>query len=93
MGIGATLFEEITITDGRVDQENFKVLEGSSAPAYPLMTLKQTTRDIEVHFMDSEEDPQGMGEPVIGSVGAAIANALFTLTGKRQRELPLKLEA
>jgi isoquinoline 1-oxidoreductase subunit beta len=93
MGIGATLFEEITITDGRVDQENFKVLEGSSAPAYPLMTLKQTTRDIEVHFMDSEEDPQGMGEPVIGSVGAAIANALFTLIGKRQRELPLKLEA
>jgi hypothetical protein len=54
--------------------------------------LKQTPRDIDVHFVTSDEDPQGMGEPVIGPVGAAIANALFTLTGKRQRELPLKLE-
>lgn len=93
MGIGSTLIEKITVTNGRVDQENFKVLEGSSAPAYPLLTLKQTPRDIDVHFVDSNEDPQGMGEPVIGPVGAAIANALFTLTGKRQRELPLKLEA
>jgi isoquinoline 1-oxidoreductase subunit beta len=92
MGIGSTLIEKITVTNGRVDQENFKVLEGSSAPAYPLLTLKQTPRDIDVHFVDSEEDPQGMGEPVIGPVGAAIANALFNLTGKRQRELPLKLE-
>ena len=92
MGIGSTLIEKITVTNGRVDQENFKTLEGSSAPAYPLLTLKQTPRDIDVHFIDSEEDPQGMGEPVIGPVGAAIANALFILTGKRQRELPLKLE-
>ncbi len=92
MGIGSTLIEKITVTNGRVDQENFKVLEGSSAPAYPLLTLKQTTRDIKVHFVDSQEDPQGMGEPVIGPVGAAIANALFALTGKRQRELPLKFE-
>lgn len=92
MGIGSTLIEKITVTNGRVDQENFKTLEGSSAPAYPLLTLKQTPRDIDVHFVDSIEDPQGMGEPVIGPVGAAIANALFTLTGKRQRELPLKLE-
>jgi isoquinoline 1-oxidoreductase subunit beta len=43
--------------------------------------------------VESDEDPKGMGEPVIGPVGAAIANALFTLTGQRQRELPLKLEA
>ncbi len=93
MGIGSTLIEKITVTNGRVDQENFKVLEGSSAPAYPLLTLKQTPRDIDVHFVGSDEDPQGMGEPVIGPVGAAIANALFTLTGKRQRDLPLKLEA
>jgi isoquinoline 1-oxidoreductase subunit beta len=93
MGIGSTLIEKITVTNGRVDQENFKVLEGSSAPAYPLLTLKQTPTKIDVHFIPSEEDPNGMGEPVIGPVGAAIANALFTLTGKRQRELPLKLEA
>jgi isoquinoline 1-oxidoreductase subunit beta len=93
MGIGSTLIEEITITNGRVNQENFKVLEGSNALAYPLMTLKQTPTKIDVYFVDSEEDPQGMGEPVIGPVGAAIANALFALTGKRQRELPLKFEA
>jgi isoquinoline 1-oxidoreductase subunit beta len=73
-----------------MDQENFKTLEGSSAPAYPLLTLKQTPRDISVHFVDSEEEPQGMGEPVIGRSARRLPTRCFTLTGQRQRELPLK---
>ena len=35
--------------------------------------------------------PSGAGEPPIGPVGAAIANAVFSLTGKRLRRLPLRL--
>ncbi|MEY4531299.1 MAG: hypothetical protein RLZZ156_2020 [Deinococcota bacterium] len=84
MGLSSTLLEKITIENGAVVQTNFK--------DYPLLTLKATPKTIEVHFMDSSEPPSGMGEPVIGPVPAAVANALFALNGQRLRELPLILE-
>jgi isoquinoline 1-oxidoreductase subunit beta len=93
MGISSTLIEAITIKDGAVEQSNFKIDAGSSGKAYPLLTLKQTPRDIEVHFLEGGDEPQGMGEPVIGPVGAAIANAVYALTKNRLRDLPLKLPA
>jgi isoquinoline 1-oxidoreductase subunit beta len=83
MGISATLLEQITIRDGAVEQRDFDT--------YPLLTLKQTPKKIDVNFIDSTEAPQGMGEPVIGPIGAAIANAVFALTGTRARNLPLKV--
>ncbi len=83
MGLSSTLLEKITIENGAVVQTNFK--------DYPLLTLKATPKTIEVHFMDSSEPPSGMGEPVIGPVPAAVANALFALNGQRLRELPLAL--
>ncbi len=81
MGLSSTLLEKITIQNGAVVQTNFK--------EYPLLTLQATPKTIEVHFMDSSEAPSGMGEPVIGPVPAAVANALFALNGQRLRELPL----
>jgi isoquinoline 1-oxidoreductase beta subunit len=83
MGLSSTLLEKITIENGAVVQSNFK--------DYPLLTLKATPKTIEVHFMDSDEAPSGMGEPVIGPVPSAVANALFALNGQRLRELPLVL--
>jgi isoquinoline 1-oxidoreductase subunit beta len=68
-----------------VEQRNFD--------DYPLLRLMQTPPLIDVHFVDSPLDPQGMGEPVIGPVAPSVANAVFTLTGQRLRELPLKLQA
>jgi isoquinoline 1-oxidoreductase subunit beta len=85
MGISSALIEKIVLKDGAVLQSNFD--------DYPILRLEQTPSRIDVHFVDSGLDPQGMGEPVIGPVAPSVANAVFTLTGQRLRELPLKLQA
>ncbi len=83
MGASSALFEKITINAGAVEQANFDT--------YAIARLSQIPPQISVHFIDSPRDPQGMGEPAIGPVAPAIANAIFALTGKRQRELPLMI--
>jgi isoquinoline 1-oxidoreductase beta subunit len=79
-GLGAALFSEITLEDGRVKQSNFhdyRVLRFSEMPA------------VEVHLTGDGEKPTGVGEPATPPVAPAVANALFALTGKRARRLPL----
>jgi isoquinoline 1-oxidoreductase subunit beta len=85
MGISSALIEKIVLKDGAVAQSNFD--------DYPILRLEQTPSRIDVHFVESGLDPQGMGEPVIGPVAPSVANAVFALTGQRLRELPLKLQA
>lgn len=82
MGISSTLIEKATIENGRVNADNFD--------AYPLMTMRDTP-EIEVLLLQSGSEPNGVGEPPIGPIAAAIANAVFALTGQRLRELPLQL--
>ena len=79
-GLTAALFGRIDIRDGAVQQKNF--------PDYPLLTLAQTPL-IETHLIASERLPSGIGEPGVPPVAPALANALFALTGVRQRTLPL----
>jgi isoquinoline 1-oxidoreductase beta subunit len=79
-GLGAALFSEITLEGGRVKQSNFhdyRVLRLSEMPA------------IEVHLTGGGDKPTGVGEPGTPPVAPAVANALFALTGKRARRLPL----
>ena len=83
MGLSSTLLEQIRIEKGAVVQSNFA--------DYPLITSKATPKNIEVYFLEGGDTPHGMGEPVIGPVPAAVANALFALNGQRLRELPLVL--
>ncbi len=83
MGLSSTLLEKLTVKDGMVEQANFK--------QYPLLTLKETPPRIDVNFLEGGDTPYGMGEPAIGPIGAAVANAVFALTQKRIRELPLEL--
>jgi isoquinoline 1-oxidoreductase beta subunit len=82
MGLSSTLREEITIRNGKITAGNFD--------AYPLLTMRETP-DIAVTLLESGDEPFGMGEPPIGPVAAAVANALFALTGQRLRRLPLKM--
>jgi isoquinoline 1-oxidoreductase subunit beta len=83
MGLSSTLHERLTLEDGMIRESNFS--------AYPLLTLRETPQ-IDVLLLESGDTPYGMGEPVIGPTAAAVANAVFALTGQRLRSLPLKLQ-
>jgi len=81
MALSSTLSERITVKDGQVEAGNFH--------DYPLLTMREAP-DIDTLLVGEGDQPLGMGEPPMGPVAAAVANALFTLTGKRLRTLPLK---
>ena len=79
-GLSAALFSEITFKDGRVEQSNFhdyRVLRMNEMPL------------VEVHLTPGGDSPTGVGEPGVPPVAPAVANALFALTGKRARVLPM----
>jgi isoquinoline 1-oxidoreductase beta subunit len=79
-GLSAALFSRVTFKDGRVEQSNFhdyRVLRMNEMPL------------VEVHLVQSDEKPSGVGEPGTPATAPAVANALFALTGKRARTLPL----
>ncbi|MEC7376020.1 MAG: molybdopterin cofactor-binding domain-containing protein, partial [Pseudomonadota bacterium] len=83
-GLTAALYGEITFADGEVQQSNFH--------DYPLMRQYERP-EVVVDIIQSEEAPTGVGEPGVPPVLPALGNALFALTGKRQRSLPLKADA
>jgi isoquinoline 1-oxidoreductase beta subunit len=81
-GLSAALYGEITIKDGQVEQGNFNnypVLRMADAPVVTTLIIK------------SAEPPEGVGEPGTPPIAPAVANAVFSLTGKRLRSLPLRL--
>ena len=62
----------------------------SSYLDFPVAMLRDTPRKIEVHIVESDDPrPHGVGEPVVDPLAPAVANALYRLTGKRYRELPI----
>ena len=71
----------ITLKDGRVEQSNFD----RYAPPY----MPDAPVSIDVHIVPSAEQPTGVGEPPVPVIAPAVVNALFRLTGKRYRSLPL----
>lgn len=81
-GLTAALKTRITFTDGNVDQVNFR--------EYRLLRFDEMP-DVEVHIADSKDPMGGIGEPGTPPIAPAVANAVFALTGKRLRSLPMKL--
>ena len=81
-GLTAALFGEITIRRGRVEQGNFD--------SYPIARMMDAPT-IETHFvLSGGEKWGGLGEPGTPPIAPAVANAVFAVTGKRIRSLPLK---
>lgn len=83
-GLTAALYGEITFENGQVNQSNFH--------DYQLMRQYELP-EVTVDIVESTEAPTGVGEPGVPPVTPALGNALFALTGKRQRSLPLKADA
>jgi len=77
------LRSQITMKDGRVEQSNFDDYE----PTRPREMPK-----VEVHIVESNEHPSGIGEPGVPPVAPSIGNAIFAATGKRLRSLPFDLD-
>jgi len=85
MGLGLTLpGARITLKEGVVEQQNF-----SDYQVARMLDMPQ----VEVHIVPSTEAPTGLGEPGLPPLAPAFANALFKLTGKRQRKLPFETAA
>ncbi len=81
-GLSAALKEAVSVRDGRIEQATFE--------DYPILTLSEMPQ-IEVHIVDSDAAPGGVGEPGVPPVAPALANAAFAATDQRLRSLPLRL--
>jgi isoquinoline 1-oxidoreductase subunit beta len=79
-GIGNAFFGELAFENGVPNKTNFD--------KYRMIRHREAPKKIEVHFVDSKEDPTGLGEPLFPPVFAAVANSLYKATGKRYYEQP-----
>jgi isoquinoline 1-oxidoreductase beta subunit len=82
-GLSATLHGEVTIAGGAAVQSNYD--------DYPLLRIGEVP-EIEVHFVESTEHPQGLGEMALPALPAAVGNAIFAATGRRVRRLPIRAD-
>lgn len=83
LGLSTALGDELTLTDGLVDQSNFHDYQVLRMNAMP---------EVEVYFIESDLPPTGVGEPGTPPIAPAVANALAALTGQTFTRLPLRLD-
>lgn len=81
-GASLALMGEITSQGGRIQQGNFD--------DYPVARIGEAPHETHVHIVASDDLPTGVGEPGVPPIAPAICNALFAITGKRIRQLPIR---
>lgn len=83
-GIGHAMYSEISFENGKPNHNNFN--------SFKLIRHHQAPKSIDVHFVKSDIDPTGMGEPSGPPVYGALANALYKATGQRFYHQPFAQE-
>ncbi|EYF01183.1 xanthine dehydrogenase family protein molybdopterin-binding subunit [Chondromyces apiculatus] len=81
-GLTAALYGKLTLKDGQVQESNFH--------DYPPLRMFEMPK-VSVHIIQSGAPMGGIGEPATAPIAPAVANAVFALTQKRLRSLPLRL--
>jgi isoquinoline 1-oxidoreductase beta subunit len=80
--LGDSMWQEVTVNDGRVVQGNFDEYRVARMDDYPL--------EVNIEFLKTDNKwISGVGEEAIPQIAPAIAQAVFEITGKRIRSLPL----
>jgi isoquinoline 1-oxidoreductase beta subunit len=79
-GVGNALYGSMTLKEGKPEKNNFN--------SYRMIRHGEAPRSIDVHFVENDFDPTGMGEPAFPPVFGALANALYKATGKRFYDQP-----
>ena len=80
-GASLALFGEITAKNGEIQQGNFD--------SYPVARMPEAPVEINIHLVESDELPGGVGESGVPPIAPAICNALFAANGNRVRDLPI----
>ena len=83
MGISASMFEEMQVVDGELQPEIYG--------PYRMALMKHSPKEIDVVLLQNSNKPGAVGEPPLGPIAAAIANATYKITGQRLRRMPLRL--
>lgn len=83
-GIGHALYSQLTLKNGVPQQNNYH--------DYQLMRNYDAPRDVEVHFVESETHPTGLGEPPFAPAIGALSNALYKANGKRYYHQPFMID-
>jgi len=78
-GVGHAMYSNFSFKDGVPNANNFQ--------NYRLIRMMETP-EVEVHFIENELSPTGLGEPALPPAGAAVANAIFAATGQRVVKQP-----
>jgi CO/xanthine dehydrogenase Mo-binding subunit len=79
-GVGNALYGEMTFKDGVPQKNNFNT--------YRMIRNSEAPKSIDVHFVQNDKDPTGLGEPLFPPMFAAVANALYKATKKRYYNQP-----
>ena len=83
MGISASMFEKMHVKNSELRP----IIYGP----YKMALMKHTPKEINVEIINGTGKPGAVGEPPLGPIGAAIANAAYRITGQRFREMPFSL--